>query len=315
MSDAFARPKPAEAEGLARAAAAEVRAGAKLGIWFWLPAIWLAIVAGCAISADWWPLPAPDAIDLYNQEAPPGTTGEVTIARADGTETETAYVYYLGADTLGRDIVTRLIFGARVSLVIGLLAPILGLMIGGTIGILSGYYRGPLESIVVAVLDGILAFPALVLLLAITFYFGSSLLNLTLALGLLSIPYFARVARANTLTFAEREFVLAARAMGARDSYIIVREILPNVFLPMMVYALLVIAALIVVEGTLSFLGVGLPAPTASWGGMIAEGKDSLEEAPHVSLIPTFVMFLTVLSFNLLGDTLRNLSDPKESRL
>ena len=285
------------------------------GFWFWLPVVWLGFVVLCALTADMLPLPESDAMDFGNEAAPPGIAGEATFVDANGEEFYAPYTYWLGTDGRGRDIVTRLIYGARVSLTIGLLAPLVGLVLGGATGILAGYYRGRLEATITAMLDAILAFPALVLLLAITFYIGSSLLNLTIALGLLSIPFYARVARANTLTFAEREFVLAARAMGASDFYIIVREILPNVVLPLLVYGLLVVAALIVVEGTLSFLGVGLPAPTPSWGGMIAEGREMLDEAPHVSLLPVSVMFLTVLSFNLLGDTLRGFSDPRESRL
>ena len=281
---------------------------------FWLPVAWLAFVAAAAVSADWLPLPDHEHMDFDNQGAEPGAQGEVPLVDTGGREVDTPWTYHLGADTLGRDIVTRLIHGARVSLTIGLGAPIIGLLLGGFLGVLAGYYRGRLESAVVGVMDTILAFPALVLLLAIVFYVGGTLGNLTLTLGFLTIPAFARVARANTLTFAKREFVLAARAMGERDGAIIVREILPNVMLPLLVYALLVVAILIVVEGALAFLGLSVPnAP--SWGGMIAEGKEVLDEAPHVSFIPAFVMFLTVLSFNLIGETLRGLADPRESRL
>jgi len=135
-------------------------------------------------------------------------------------------------------------------------------------------------------------------------------------LGVLLIPPFARISRANTLNFAQREFVVAAKAMGARDLRIIVMEILPNVVLPVAAYALVLVAAAIVIEGSLSFLGLSVPSPTPSWGGMIAEGRENLEDSPHVSFIPAAFMFLTVLSFNLVGDALRSkLADLRESAL
>ena len=137
--------------------------------------------------------------------------------------------------------------------------------------------------------------------------FGGSLTVVSVTLGLLLIPPFARVSRANTLNFAQREFVVAAKAMGATDVRIITREILPNVILPVAAYALVIVAIAIVVEGALSFLGLSVPSPTPSWGGMIAEGRESLAESPHVSFIPATVMFLTVLSFNIVGDTLSDI--------
>jgi len=134
---------------------------------------------------------------------------------------------------------------------------------------------------------------------------GPSVQNVTLALGIMSIPAFARIARANALPLISREFVLAARTAGASDFYIMFREILPNMLMSLLTYALTMTSVMIVAEGSLSFLGVGVPPPTPSWGGMISEGRESLERVPHVSLIPAFVMFLTVLSLNLLGDSLR----------
>ena len=287
----------------------------KLGLAFWLPVVWVVFVVICAVSANLWVLPEPDHMDFNNSAAVPGTKGNVPTFDQSGKEVETPYVYLLGTDTLGRDIVSRLVYGARVSLSVGLIAPIIGLVLGGILGMLAGYYRGRSEAIIVGAMDTILAFPGLVLLLAITFYLGPSVQNLIIALGLLTVPAFCRVSRANTLTFAEREFVQAARALGERDIHILMREIMPNVFTPMIVYALLVVAVLIVIEGALSFLGLGVPSPTPSWGGMIAEGREVLEEAPHVSMIPSFVMFLTVLSFNLMGDSLRGLSEAKEGQL
>jgi peptide/nickel transport system permease protein len=171
---------------------------------------------------------------------------------------------------------------------------------------LAGYYRGPLESTIIAVMDIILAFPGLVLLLAVTFYLGASLQYLILSLGFLTIPVFCRVARAKTLALSGLEFVQAARLTGAGNMTILLREIIPNVIVPISIYGLLVVAFMIMAEGALSFLGLGIPAPTPSWGGMIAEGKEVLDESPHVSMIPAAIMFLTVVSFNLIGDSLRS---------
>ncbi|MCP4686843.1 MAG: ABC transporter permease, partial [Desulfobacterales bacterium] len=273
-----------------------------LGPIFWLSVGWIVFIVFCAASVDLWPLPESDHMDFMNQAALPGAEGEVSILRPDGKEITTRYRYLLGADAMGRDIFTRLVFGARVSLAVGLATPFIGFVIGGALGLLAGFYRGRLESVIVGVMDAILAFPGLVLLLAITFYLGPSLRNIIIALGFLTIPAFTRVARAKTLAFSEREFVQAARMLGQGDASILFCEILPNIVMPMVVYALLLVSYMIVAEGTLSFLGLGPPAPTPSWGGMIAEGKEVLDETPHVSAFPALIMFLTVLSFNLVGD-------------
>lgn len=284
----------------------------RLGPAFWLPLSWIVILFICATTAELWPLPPPDQMQFVDPAALPGSE---TMLMLRGSEDEVDFVYVLGADNMGRDIFTRLIYGSRVSLMVGLVSPLMGLIIGGTLGLLAGYYRGPLEGVIVALMDAILAFPALVLLIALTFYLGTSLTTVTFSLGILTIPFFTRIARASTMTFAEREFVLAARAMGASDFRIITREILPNVVLPMLVYGLLVTAALIIAEAVLGFLGLGVQPPTVSWGAMINDGRDYLDEAPHVSMVPAGMMFLTVLSFNMLGDYLRNLGDPRESKL
>jgi peptide/nickel transport system permease protein len=283
----------------------------KLGAAFWLPVLWLLFAFGCALSASWWPLPPLDQVDWGNQAAFPGAESLISLSK----ESVGRFIHLLGTDSVGRDILTRLLFGARVSLTIGICSALIGMIIGGGLGMLAGYYRGRLEALIIGIMDAILAFPGLVLLLVVTYLVGASLFNITLALGFLVIPAFCRVSRANTLRFAELEFVQAARAAGTRDRFIIVREILPNVLIPLSVYALLVVAFLIIIEGGLGFLGLSVPAPTPSWGGMIAEGYGVLQEAPHVSLIPMLAMFLTILSFNLLGDRLRSLTDVRESRL
>jgi peptide/nickel transport system permease protein len=283
----------------------------KLGAAFWLPVLWLFFAFICALSAGWWALPPLDQVDWGNQAALPGAESLISLS----DESEGRFIHLLGTDSVGRDILTRLLFGARVSLTIGVCSALIGMIIGGALGMLAGYYRGRLETLIIGSMDTILAFPGLVLLLVMTYLVGASLTNITLVLGFLVIPAFCRVARANTLRFAELEFVQAARAAGTRDRFIIVREVLPNVLIPLSVYALLVVAYLIIIEGGLGFLGLSVPAPTPSWGGMIAEGYGVLKEAPHVSLIPMLAMFLTILSFNLLGDRLRSMTDGRESRL
>jgi peptide/nickel transport system permease protein len=280
-----------------------------LGLSFWLPAAWLSFVLMMAVCANVFNLPDYGHIDWNHPAAPPGTVGTVKLTGQNGESTPSDYIYWLGADSLGRDIVTRLIFGARASLLVGLIAPMIAMVIGGTLGLLAGFYRGRFETVVVALMDIILAFPGLVLLLALAFYFGPGLDKLILALAILIIPAFCRVARANTLTWTQRDFILAARAVGASDLRILCCHLLPNVIVPVAAYGLLIVAVMIIAEGALSFLGLGVPAPMPSWGGMIAEGKEVLDEAPHISLIPAIAMFLTVLSFNLLGDRLRELTD------
>jgi peptide/nickel transport system permease protein len=290
-------------------------AAARLGPIFWLAVLWLALVALSAATAHWWAVAAYDRMNWHHLSAPPGTRTPDAVSQNNGQTADTVYVYWLGTDTMGRDIVARLIHGARVSLAVGLLAPLIGFLAGGLLGCLAGFFRGRLESLIVAGMDIILAFPALVLLLVITFYLGPSLKNLVLTLGFLTIPAFSRVARAKTLALSDLEFVQAARLTGAGNLTVLVREIIPNVVVPLAVYGLLVVAFMIMAEGALSFLGLGVPAPTPSWGGMISEGREVLDEAPHVSMVPAGVMFLTVLSFNLIGDGLRNMVERRTSQL
>ena len=278
-------------------AAASTRRPRRLGVLFWIAIGWMALVFAVAILADSLPLPSPTDMDMLERRAP------VSVE------------HWLGTDGLGRDELARLIYGARISLMVGLLAPLIGLVIGGALGLLAGYVRGRFETLVVGSMDVLLAFPPLILALAVTAFLGQSLLNLTFILGVLGIPAFMRVARAATLTLARREFVIAAEALGATHARILLRELLPNVLLPLVAFFLLGVAVTIVAEGALSFLGLGVPPPISSWGSMIGEGRESLDVAPRLAFFPAFAFFLTVLAFNLVGDTLKALTDPRQAAL
>ncbi len=282
---------------------------------FWLSSIWIILTIVCALCAGLLPLPEFDHMDWNNMASPPGTRAEISSPNTHDDGIPEDIIYLLGTDTMGRDILTRLIFGARISLIIGLSVPAIGLILGTTLGMLAGYYRGKVESIIMAVMDTILAFPGIVLMLAITFSLGPGVKNLVIALGILVTPTFSRVARANTLKFAQHEFILASRMIGHTNFHIMLHELLPNIIIPICVYALMLVGYIITAEGMLSFLGLGVPAPIPSWGGMIAQGKEVLDQAPFITLIPSFIMFLTILSFNLLGDSLRCLIETKEIQL
>jgi peptide/nickel transport system permease protein len=279
------------------AAVTPVRRHRRLSGLFVAAIVWIALIALAAIFANLLPIPSPTDIDMLGKRALPSAE------------------HWLGNDQLGRDELSRLIWGGRISLTVSLLAPMIGVTIGGTLGMLAGFFRGRLESFVVGGVDVLLAFPPLVFALAVTTYLGSTIPNITLVLGILGIPAFTRVSRAVTLSLSEREFVTAARALGATNARILLRELLPNVALPLGAFFLLGVAITIVVEGALSFLGLGVPPPAPSWGSMIGEGRESLDIAPWLAFMPAIVMFLTVLSFNIVGDTLRALTDPRPGAL
>jgi peptide/nickel transport system permease protein len=283
--------------GIEPALVSPVRRTRRLGNLFWLAGGWISFIVLASIFAGVVLAHSPTDMDMLERRAAP------------------SFVHWLGTDSLGRDELARLLYGARISLIVGLCAPMIGITIGGALGIIAGYFRGRFETLVVGSMDVLLAFPPLVFALAVVAYLGQSVFNLTCILGVLGIPAFMRVARAATLSLAEREFVVAARALGASHARILLHELLPNVFLPLLAFFLLGVAVTIVVEGALSFLGLGVPPPASSWGNMIGEGRESLEIAPRLAFIPAVTLFLTVLSFNLIGDTLRALTDPRQGRL
>ena len=219
--------------------------------------------------------------------------------------------HLLGTDDLGRDILSRLLYGARVSLVVGVLSVGISLLIGVPLGLVAGYRGGWLDEVIMRLMDGLLAFPALVLALAITAALGPSLGNAMIAIGTVGIPGFARLVRGQVLSIRAQEFVEAARAAGLGDRRIILHHITPNVLAPIIVHASLRIAFAVLAEASLSFLGLGAQPPTPSWGSMLNTGREYLEMAPWLSIAPGAAIFITTLSFNFLGDGLRDALDPR----
>ena len=266
-------------------------------VFFYLALAWLATVVICAVFADILPVKDPNFGNITLRLDPPGEGG------------------LLGADVLGRDILARLVFGARVSLIVSLSAVFIGSIAGGVLGLTAGFFRGWYERIVMSLVDVLLAFPALVLLLVLVAFVGQSLPTIAGVIGFLAIPGYTRVARGTTLAVSQREYVLAARAMGATNSRILFKELLPNVALPVIAFGLVAIGLVIVAEGSLAFLGLSVEFPQATWGSMIADGKNFIKDSPHAALIPSLAMFLTVLSLNYVGDQLRSRFDVRESAL
>jgi peptide/nickel transport system permease protein len=268
----------------------------------WFSLLWLGLVAAAAVAADW--LPLAESRDVSQTLTTP------TLLRPDLFS-----AHPLGTDRQGLDILGGIIYGARVSLIVALGAVAIGILVGGMIGIAGGYYRGRTEGAVNVLTDAMLAFPPLILLLAMVAVLQPTVRNVMIALGVLSVPTYIRLSRANTMVFAQREFVLAARALGARARRIIFRELLPNVALPVVSYAFIVVGALIVAEASLSFLGLSIRRPNPTWGNMIAAGQTDFDRHPHLVFAPGIVLFVTVFALNRVGDKARELWDPRQSRL
>jgi peptide/nickel transport system permease protein len=285
-----------------------------IGVAGWLSIAWMVFVVGGALLAPYLPLDDPKETI-------------VSIARRGPfADAGTAPGHLLGGDFNGRDMLSRLLWGGRTTLTIATVSVLLGFVLGGALGLVGGYFRGKVDVVVSLVLDVFLAIPAVILALALVTILREDPANpgaggldpelaLIVAIGIVSIPVLGRITRASTLSWSEREFVLAAKAQGAKNGRIIFREVLPNVLPAMFSIALLGIAVAIVAEGTLSILGASVEADTPTWGNMIAVGRTAIRFAPHIVFEPAIMIFLTVLSLNMLGDVVRNKFDVREGGL
>lgn len=271
----------------------------RLGPGFWLSAGFLVVVFGAALLAPVLPIADPEQTAIGG--------------RLEGPRSG----LWFGADSTGRDVLSLTIWGSRISLLVGFIAIVIGFSVGGTIGMAAGYFRGAFDKVVSFVFVTLLSFPALILAILITTLLGRTVTWVSLSLGILAIAPVGRLARAQTLVFAEREFVQAARLLGASDWRIITKELLPNVAIPMSALALLGMGIAVVAEGTLAFLAISVE-DGLSWGRQIQDAGSSarnLEDGPHAALFPIGVLFLTVLSLNYAGDRLREVFDAKELQL
>jgi len=257
-------------------------------------AVLITLFAFCALFAPWLAPQDPAQIDLP--------------ARLNGPST----AHWFGTDELGRDIFSRALYGARISLLVGSSVVLLSLLAGLVIGSLAGFYGGGVDRFFnVVVMNAFLSFPGILLAIAFVAFLGPGLFNLVLALSLGGWVGYARLVRGQVLAVREREFVEAARAVGASDWRLITRHILPNIIQPVIVQAAIGMAGAVLAEATMSFLGLGVPPPTASWGSMLNDGRSHLVDAPHLVLFPAGAVMLAVLSFNFLGDALRDYLDPR----
>src|SRR5246500_340152 len=247
-----------------------------------------------AVFAPWIAPQDPAAIDLPSRLDSPSRT------------------HWFGTDELGRDILSRVVYGARISMVVGGSVVACSLFLGLIIGSLAGYYGGGIDRFVnVVLMNAFLSFPGILIAIAFVAFRGPGIFNLVLALSLGGWVGYARLVRAQVLAVREREFVEAARALGAGDLRILLRHILPNIIQPVIVQAAIGMAGAILAEATMSFLGLGVPPPTASWGAMLNDARAHLFDAPHLVLFPAVAVMLAVLSFNFFGDALRDLLDPR----
>jgi peptide/nickel transport system permease protein len=266
-----------------------VRFGPDFRLGLWVAIAWMVLMIVFAVFAPIMPIDGYDKVGSPRLERP-------------GVELDQP----LGRDSFGRSELSRVIYGARTSLTIVTLAVGLGFIAGGLFGLLGGYFGGVIDAVIGVFANATLAFPPLVLLLAIVAVFERSLSTLAIGLAIVTVPTFSRLMRAQTITLKQREFVLAARAMGSTNRRIMFRDILPNAILPVATYCFLLAAVLLVAEGSLSYLGLGIPPPRPTWGGMIADGQIKLKTDPHQVFVPAFVLFFTVLALNRVGQWARS---------
>jgi len=253
-------------------------------------------------------------ISLAALLAPLFTPYEPTALNVDHVLEAPSTSHPFGTDALGRDVLSRMLYGGRVSLWVGFLAVGISITIGLFFGLIAGYFGGMADELIMRGVDVMLCFPSFFLILAVLAFLEPSLVNIMIVIGLTSWMGVARLVRAEALSLKKRDFVLAAKLAGATNTRILLRHILPNAAAPVLVSATLGVGGAILTESGLSFLGLGVQAPTASWGNMLLEGKEVLEIAPWMSIFPGIAILLTVLGYNLLGESLRDLLDPRLKR-
>lgn len=283
---------PAVPAGKGRALAALVKAF-NTNKTSWVGLVLFLLVAVLALLAPWISPHDPIEQDIFSKLQGPSST------------------YWLGTDYFGRDILSRILHGARYSLFIGIVATVFAMIVGSVIGIVAGYYGGRFDLLVMQTMDILLAFPSLILGLIIVAMLGPSLTNIIIAIALTTIPSFARIARAPTIAVKEREFVEAGRALGFSDMRLMFGHILPNITPEILVMFSLWTASAIRIEASLAFIGLGLKPPTPTWGGMIREGFENILDSFWLALIPGLAILVVVFALNLLGDGLRDAIDPK----
>lgn len=254
----------------------------------------IGLLVFCALFADWITPYSPEAINTKLRGAPPSAE------------------HWLGNDDIGRDILTRLVYGTRIALIVGIGATSIAVTIGVLVGATAGYFGGKVDFLLSRLIDTLMAFPLLALLLTLSTVFGPSLRNVVIVIGCTVWASYARVVRAEVLSLRERDYILAARSIGARDRSIITRHLIPNALGPVIILASLAVGGIIILESALSFLGLGVQRPTASWGTMLSDGRDFLRNYPHIAIAPGVAIALTVLAFNLVGDGLRDALDPRQ---
>jgi peptide/nickel transport system permease protein len=273
----------------AGATRARGRAGWARSLRLWLPAGFLILLAAaCFLWPLVYPVPEPVGGSVLNAGLPPLSPGHI-----------------FGTDPVGNDVFSRILYGGQVSFEVGFAVTAIGLVVGGLLGTIAGYWGGAADTVISRVLDVLIAFPALVLALVIAEGLGPSELHVIWALAVFSIPATGRIARSATLALREQTFMLAARLSGTRGPRILLRHVIPNIVPQLMTFSLLGFGVVIILEGALSYLGLGIPLPEASWGSMIAQGQQTLTASPYLVLIPSAFLFATVLSLNLVGDALR----------
>lgn len=273
-------------------------AGHNYGLVFWAAAVWLSMILFVAIFGDFLPLKDPNRINPADKLLPILTEGNI-----------------LGTDQLGRDILARLVAGARISVFISVATVSVGIFVGGLVGATVGFFGGRIERLVMVVVNIMLSFPALVLLLGVVAMVGSSLKVLTIMFCVLAVPGYIRFARASALVLMQRDWVQVSRMVGSKSSRIVLRVLMPDVLVTLITFGLLALGGVIVAEGTIAFLGFGIPPPQATWGSMIADGKNSLDESLNLALVSAATMFLTILSLNLVGDGLRRRHQLRDAQL